>query len=135
MAKKRHSVKRVKRRGTKRRHAKSVSSTKKKAMFRQIILRLRKMKSSQRTKVLRMVNNKFIHDLCQHTRKLRHAKLTPATRKTLSRYRKQLRKLINKKSSLKTKRKLLSQRGSFIGPLLGALIPTLIGSIASKIMR
>ena len=134
MAKKRGSAKR--RSAKRRRHTKRTCSTKtKNGMFRQVILRLRKMKGPQRTKVLRMVNNKFIRDLCKHTRKLRHAKLSPTTLKSLSRHRKQLRKLIHKKSTIKAKRKLLSQRGGFIGPLLAALVPTLIGGVVSKFVR
>ena len=76
-----------------------------------------------------MVNDKFIRDLCQHTRKLRHAKLSTGTRKTLSRYRKQLRKFVHKKSTLKTKRKLLSQRGGFIGAILPALLSAVVGKL------
>ena len=55
-----------------------------------------------------------------------NVKLTPVQYKKLKRYKTQLRQLTDKKIGHKKKKKLL-QRGGFLGALLGAVIPALIG--------
>lgn len=106
----------------------------KKAHFKRILLKLRKLKGPQRLQALRLANNSFIHEFCSHVKKLRHAKLSPAMSKKLKQHNKILRKLIHQKSSINVKRKILSQRGGgFFLPLLAAIIPSIAGSIAGKI--
>ncbi|MEL7306375.1 MAG: hypothetical protein AAGK05_00125 [Pseudomonadota bacterium] len=118
------------RRSTKQRR----TSSNKKAHFKCILLKLRKLKSPQRLQALRLANSSFIREFCSHVKKLRYAKLSPGITKKLKRHNRILRKLIHKKSSVSVKRKILSQRGGgFFLPLLAAIIPSIAGSIAGKI--
>ena len=108
----------------------------KNAQFKAVLTKLKSMKGPQRVQALRMVNGKFIRELCKHTRTLRNAKLSPALSKNLRRHGKQLRKLLHKKSSINVRRKLLTQqRGGFLAPLLTAIIPSLVGGLASKLFQ
>lgn len=109
------------------------SNSQKRGHFRQILMKVKKLKSPQRLQALRLANSKFIREFCSHVRKLRHAKLSQTKMKKLKRHSKILRKLANNKSSIKVKRQILSQKGSgFIFPLLASLIPSVIGSIVGR---
>ena len=79
---------------------------------------------------MKLANNQFIRKFCTHIKKLRHAKLNKSQRKVLQANKATLRKLANGKVSLKSKRKMLSQRGGF----LPALIP-LIASVAAPAIQ
>ena len=97
------------------------------------LLRLKKLKASQRRQAMEIANDKFIRDFTAQIKKLRTVnKLRPALRKKLKRHTKLLRKMTNNKTSLKVKRKMLAQRGGFL-PLLLAALPA-IGSIAGGIL-
>lgn len=54
--------------------------------------------------------------------------------KKLNKYKKQLRQMANRKVTIKTKGRLVTQSGGFIGPLLSVLAP-IISSIASSFIR
>ena len=99
------------------------------ANFNKVIRGIQKLKPRDRCKALSMANGKFINQFCNRVRRLRSAKLPSRKAKHLRRHSKQIRKLINKKTSLKAKRKMLSQRGGFLGAILGALVPTLLGGL------
>lgn len=133
MVKRRSTVK--KRMRKQRRHVakKRTSVNRKHAHFKIVLLKLKKLKAPQRVKALRMSNATFIRELCQHVRKLRHARLSPAFAKKLKRHSKVLRKLIHKKSSINVKRKLLTQRGGgILLPLIGALIPSIAAGLFGR---
>lgn len=95
--------------------------------FIHALKKLKQLKPLHRTQAMRMANNTFIRRMCSEIRKVRYKDISPKKAKPLKRYRKTLQKLSNNKTSLVTKRKLLSQRGGF----LGALIPTLLGGIVA----
>lgn len=104
--------------------------------FMKLIHRLRKLKAPQRQQAMKVANDKFIRDLCTRVKTLRKAKgIQPSLRKKLKRHVKTLRKLTNSKTALKTKRKMLSQRGGFL-PLLLAALPALgsiLGGVISRV--
>lgn len=56
----------------------------------------------------------------------------PEVRKKLSPFKSVLRSLCCRKVSLRKKRKLLVQKGGFLPALLGTLLSTVIGAIASR---
>ena len=83
--------------------------------FSTIIKRLQKLKPSQRQQAIEIANDKFIRDFAAHVKKLRTAKsLKPGLQKKLKKHCVALRKLTNKKTTIKMKRKLLSQRGGLL---------------------
>ena len=94
--------------------------------FNKVIRGLQKLKPQDRHKAMSAANGKFINQFCSRVRRLRCAKLPAQKAKILKRHSKKIRKLINKKTSLKAKRKMLSQRGGFLGAILAGLIPALL---------
>jgi len=54
-----------------------------------------------------------------------NVKLTPCQKRKLRKYRAHLRKLADKRVSLTSKKKAIVQRGGFLLPLLGAVLPTI----------
>ena len=120
---------RVKRIRTKRRRKTKRHDSK----FSTTLLRLKRLNASQRHQAMKIANNKFIRDFTTEVKKLRQVKgLRPSLQKKLKRHSKALRKLTNKKTSIKMKRKILSQRGGFL-PLILAALPA-IGSIVGGIL-
>ena len=61
--------------------------------------------------------------------------LSDAQRDVLAKYRTKLRKIKNPKTSKAQKRKLIQTGGSFVVPLLSALLPHIVGGIASLIRK
>ena len=115
----------IKRRETKKRNSK----------FTTTLFRLKKLKASQRHEAIKIANNKFIRDFATQVKKLRQVKsLRPSLQKKLKQHSKALRKLTNKKTSIKMKRKILSQRGGFLPLILAALpaIGSIVGGIISR---
>ena len=100
--------------------------------FSKAIRGLQKLKPKDRRKAMTVAKNKFIKQFCSRIRRLRNAKLPSKKATHLRRHSKQIRKLINKKTSLKIKRRMLSQRGGFFGAILGALLPAVLGSMALR---
>jgi len=58
-----------------------------------------------------------------------NVKLSDCARKTLRKYRRQLRKVVDRRVPLARKKKLIIQRGGFLVPLLTAVLPTLASLI------
>lgn len=103
--------------------------------FSTILCRLKKLNPTQRHQAIEIANDKFIRDFTTQVKKLRCARgLRPSLQKKLKRHGKALRKLTNKKTSIKMKRKMLSQRGGFLPLILAALpaIGSIIGGIVSR---
>ena len=127
MAKKRHNRRgrcTVKRKRKQKSHANKFNVT---------LKRLKNLKASQRRQAIEIANDKFIRHFLAHVKKLKRATgLRQSLKRKLKRHTKALRKLTNKKVSLKSKRKMLAQRGGFL-PLLLAALPA-IGSIAGGII-
>ena len=122
---------RRRRRPTKRRQRKRVKQ--RGGKFYATLKRLKKLNPYQRRSAIEVANDKFIRHFAGQVKKLKRATgLQPSLRTKLKRHAKALRKLTNKKTSMKSKRKMLSQRGGFL-PLLLAALPA-IGSIAGGII-
>lgn len=103
------------------------------ATFSKALQHLKRMKRGSQSTALSSANSKFIHQFCNHVKKLKFAKVSPTLRKRLKRQRKHIHKLISSKTSMKSKRSMLSkQKGGFL-PLLLAALPAL-GSIAGGLL-
>ena len=97
--------------------------------------RLKKLRPRQRNQAIQLANNKFIRDFVSGVKQLRNARLKPSMRTRLKRQAKNLRKFVNSKTSIGTKRKMLVQRGGF-APLLLAALPALgsiLGGVISRV--
>ena len=112
-------------------------SRRKKGSFIQSLLRLKKLKSQDRSQAISMANDRFIRQLCHHVKKLKSAKLSPKAKKSLQKHRKSLRSLISNRTSMSKRRKILSQRG---GGILSGILSTLkyvplVGSVLDMIQK
>ena len=87
---------------------------KKNSKFVQTLHRLKKLKKKDRCRAISMANDHFIRQLCQHVKKLRCAKLSSKAKKKLWKHRKTFRALINKGTSIRKRRQLLTQHGGDI---------------------
>ena len=97
---------------------------------------LRKLSSlhpSQRVETMKSVNDRFIRQFCNSVKKLRHHPVSPHTLIQLRRQSKKLRKLVSAKTSINTKRRMLSQRGGFLPLILAPIISALAGSVIGAI--
>ena len=100
-----------------------------KRQFRRAMKHLQRMNPvKQRTAVVG-ASNKFIRDMTGFLSKIRSKGdlVKPSHRKILRRHRKKLKKLVNPKTSIATKRLILSQKGG-IAPALIPVIVALIGA-------
>ena len=89
---------------------------------------LKNMKSADRSKAIRQANDKFIKDFCSIIKGLRYKKLTSSQMHTVRKYKKSLSRLVNSQIDMSEKRQTLSQKGGFLGAVLGSLvIPALAG--------
>ena len=101
--------------------------------FNFALKRLKSLRPGQRRQAIEIANDKFIRHFIGKVKKLRRAcNLRPSIRARLKRNAQKLRQLTGKRGSLKSKRKMLTQRGGFL-PLLLAALPA-IGSIAGGII-
>ena len=86
--------------------------------------------------IVRVIINEADRDIinvlceCAHNIINRNIPLTPSQKNQLRRHKNKFRILLDKKASLKEKKKTL-QTGGFIGTLLGAILPAVIGGIVS----
>ena len=97
---------------------------------------LHKAKPSLRKPIISNGNNELIRCICECALNVLqgHAPISQQHKNCFSRHKKGLRKLTDRKVSLKNKQKIF-QKGGFLGPLLSAVIPTvasLIAGLASK---
>ena len=105
------------------------SRRKKSSSFHTVFKKVMKLSPSQRIQAMKLANNKFISDMSRQVKKLRHARVSPKMQKRLKRQSKNLRKFTNRKTSIATKRRMLTQqRGGFL-PLLLAALPAVGGLI------
>ena len=118
------------RKSTKRHRRSSRRGKTSNSKFVQTLRKVKSLPNAHKYQAMRMANNNFVRKFCVHVKKLKHKKLRPSQRKVLAANRSKLRKLANSKVSLKSKRKMLTQRGGF----LPALIP-LIASVAAPALQ
>ena len=128
MARKRHS--KASKRG-RRRKTKAVKRGK--SHFATALFNLKKLPKRRQVQAIGMANDKFIRQLCSKVKTLRHAKLPAKVTSSFKRHRKQLRSLTNSRVSVKSKRKILTQRGGgFLLPLLAGLAGTVASSLFGR---
>jgi hypothetical protein len=101
------------------------------------IKKLRRMKPADRKKFIKNCDKDFLDAVSECAKNLLKGNL-PLTAKQyrkLRTHRNALRILSSRKSSAEARRRLLQQKGGFIGPLLGPLIglaSTLFGSLLNR---
>ena len=120
------------------RRRKRVKGRRGKANSKSFATTLRNLSSlppSQRVQAMKSANDKFIRQFCNSVKKLRHHPVSPHTSKQLRRQSKKLRKLVSAKTSISTKRRMLSQRGGFLPMLLAPIISALAGTLISAFRR
>ena len=102
--------------------------------FATALQRLKRLKYPDRREAIRMANNNFIRQFCNHLKKLRHVKVKAGTKKVLRDHKKQLRQFLNKKGYTSKRQFLLSQQGGGILKTLLRYIP-IVGPFVDLIDR
>lgn len=101
---------------------------------------LLKTKGSTAKAFIKAADKNTIYGLCECCLNILKGNvfLTPAQKRRLGKYKQTLRLLAHKKTSLRVKKKALTQKGGFLGALLGPIISTvgslLLGGLARKQM-
>ena len=113
----------------KRRSKKTTPKRPKKTAFANAVRKLSRLRAPQRVQAMKLANNNFVRQFCQNVNQLRHARLPPHMEKKLQQSSTKLRKLVSRKTSLKSKRDMLAQRGGFLGFLLPILLKTVLGKV------
>ena len=106
-----------------------------KKSFVNALRKLSKLHPSQRVAAMKMANDKFVRQFCTKVKLLRRANLSPKVQRVVRSRAKSLRKLVSPKTSVKVKRRMLTQRGGFIGALLGPLLGLGISAIGSVLRK
>ena len=101
--------------------------------FKGIIKKLRRLKGPQRLRAMKSANNVFIQHMSREVRKLKHKRLPNSVAKRLQQNRQKIRKFVSSRTSVGTKRRMVSQRGGFLPAVLSALLPAMIGTVASMV--
>lgn len=88
-----------------------------------------------RKSILKSANPELIKTLCEICINTLNgnAKISPNCKKSLKSYKNPLRKLISPRVGLKTKKKILIQKGGFLPALLGAVLSGVIGNLIERI--
>ena len=86
-------------------------SKKKGSSFKTVLGKIKKLRPDQRTQAMKLANNKFINDSIREVKKLKHARVTPNMTKRLQHQSRKLNKFISRKTSMISRRRMLTQRG------------------------
>ena len=121
-------MKLIKKRATKRRGSNKKS-------LANALRKLSKLHPTQRVTAMKMANDKFVRQFCQKVKMLRHTRLPLKTQQLLRRRAKNLRKLVSPKTSMKVKRRMLSQQGGFLSALIGPLIGIVASAIGGALRK
>ena len=93
------------------------------------ILSLKKMNKRQKIQALRNASDTFYNDVSHAIHKLRSIppnRVKPYFKRSIQKHGKVLRKVVNKRSSVKTRRKLIEQKGGFpFLPLIGTALASI----------
>lgn len=94
---------------------------------------LSKLKPKQTKLLIRHANNDLVKCVCECMQNVANGvvHISPATKMKLSKHRNKIRKIINKRTKIAKKKKLLEQSGGFL-PLLLAPIVGLLGSVVGE---
>lgn len=121
------------------RHKKYISSklakpSKKFKSFLPYLVNLRKHRGKEQNHIINSSTNpqlKSIQTICKNL-KGGGIFLSQARKKRLHKYKGLIRSLANSQLSQKKKKKLLTQKGGFLGALLGSVLPLLIGQLIKR---
>ena len=105
-----------------------------KRKFHEAIKRLHRMKPKSRNAAIAGSSNQFIRDFSNVMQKIRkHPQLVSAKHKNkLRRHKRKLRQIVNSRTPIHVKRRLLTQKGGFIiSSILVPLIAAAIGAVGS----
>ena len=137
-SKKRQTTRRVRKRQSAKRRKKSQSVKRRKktqsaTKFAKTIQQLKKLPQRNRLQAIQLANDSFIREFCNHVKRLKHSSLTPKQHRFIRAHKAKLRKLVNTRTSVQAKRRLLSQKGGFLGllPLVASVAAPLIGKLFS----
>ena len=97
--------------------------------FKHIIRRLRRMKGPQQLRAMKKANGAFIRHMCREVKKLQYKRLPKGVETRMRRNSKKIRQFVSPKTSIDTKRRMISQRGGLLGTLLAGLAPTLLAAL------
>lgn len=94
---------------------------------------LKKAKPCLRKAILHSADDEFIRSLLECILNVMNGNvpISKAYRRKLIPFKKSIRRLINRKEPLKNKRKILVQKGGFLGVLLSSLLSGLVGNLLS----
>ena len=100
--------------------------------FRKALEALNRMNGRYKCRALNSASNQFIRDLSKTVNQVRYIspnQITPLMRKRIYKHRKAMRVLADRKSSVKRKKRLLTQKGGFYGKIIGALLGGILPNI------
>lgn len=88
-----------------------------------------------RKSILKSASPELIKTLCEICMNILNGncKISSKCKDSLKSYKSPLRKLISPRCSLKTKKKILIQKGGFLPSLLGAVLSGVIGNLIERI--
>ena len=89
----------------------------------------------QRQLILKTADKGLVDAICECVVNLirGNVKLSSSQKKTFAKHKRHLRKLADRKTSLKSRKNIIVQRGGFFLPLLSRLIGPVIGAIGSLV--
>ena len=87
----------------------------------------------QRKALLKTADKGLIDAICECIVNVLHGniKLSPSHKRSLSKHKNHLRKLSDRRTSLRERKRLLNQRGGFLLPMLMRLVVPAVGAIAN----
>ena len=100
--------------------------------FKSAIRQMRLLKPPQQLQAMKVANDKFIKHMCREVRKLKHKQLSKPLQVRMQKNAKKIRKLISPRTSMRVKRRLVTQRGGFLPLVLGALAGNVLGSLFGR---
>lgn len=100
-----------------------------KSKFRKAVSNLKRLSARKQREAIGSSSNEFIRDMSSFLTRIRKKPqlVNAKQRKVLQRHRTKLRKIINKRTPMSEKRRLLTQKGG-IAPLLIPIITAIIGA-------
>ena len=100
-----------------------------------ILYVLKNCNANVRRAILKSAKPELIKTLCEICMNIMkgNAKISPSCKNRLKSYKNPLRKLTSNRCGLKTKKKILVQKGGFLPALLGAVLSGTIGNLIERI--
>lgn len=94
---------------------------------------LSKRNPKQNKAIIQAANNELVKCICECIQNVTNGvvKISPCSKSKLHKHKNKIRQIINKRTDMKKKRKLLEQSGGFL-PLLLAPVVGLLGSVVGE---